>query len=109
MMLDDLIPLNKNIKFIKIDVEGAELGVLKGGFQTIKNSKLIIVFEHGIGAADYYGTTPEQIFSLLVNECGLRIFIMEQWLATGRLVDINEIQFSDAFRSGREYYFMAAV
>ena len=48
-IIDDDFPVN----FIKIDVEGAELQVLLGGIRTIIRSKPIIVFEHGLGAADY--------------------------------------------------------
>ena len=35
----------KNVSFMKIDVEGAELLVLKGAINTIKNSRPIIMIE----------------------------------------------------------------
>jgi hypothetical protein len=38
------------------------------------------VFEHGRGAAEYYGVRPEQVYDLLVDEGGLEISVMEDWL-----------------------------
>lgn len=35
-----------NISFIKVDIEGAELAMLKGATQTIKNNKPVIYLEH---------------------------------------------------------------
>ncbi|MGH7900468.1 MAG: FkbM family methyltransferase, partial [Thermodesulfobacteriota bacterium] len=58
-LLDTLVPKHIPIQFIKVDVEGAELQVFKGAVETIRRSRPIVVFEHGLGAADYYGTSPE--------------------------------------------------
>jgi FkbM family methyltransferase len=38
----------KNISFIKIDVEGYELNLLKGGYETIKNNRPVIFIERTI-------------------------------------------------------------
>lgn len=43
--LDEILPENQDFDIIKIDVEGYELNVIKGGINTIKNSKLLIVEE----------------------------------------------------------------
>ena len=106
--MDDVIPPDLKIDFIKIDVEGAELQVLKGAVATIKRSRPAIVFEHGLGAADYYGTMPEQIFDLLVHECGLKCYTMENWIASNGIINLTRSEFADEFRSGRNYYFIAA-
>jgi FkbM family methyltransferase len=74
--LDDVIPHNVTIDFIKIDVEGAELQVLKGASHTIQRCSPCIVFEHGLGAADQYGTTPNAVHDLLTG-WGLRIFCID--------------------------------
>jgi hypothetical protein len=34
---------------------------------TLSRDKPIIVFEHGLGASDYYNTEPQQIFELFVQ------------------------------------------
>jgi FkbM family methyltransferase len=106
--LDDIIPKDVDIRFIKIDVEGAELGVLRGAVDTIRRCRPVIVFEHGLGAADYYGTTPEDVFDLLVLVCGLRCFTMEHWLANAGNKHLERTAFCEEFRSGRDYYFLAA-
>jgi len=55
--LDTLVPA---ADIIKIDVEGAELGVLRGAEKLIAQSRPIIMFESGPGNA--MGYTKEQMF-----------------------------------------------
>ena len=74
--LDDL-PKEFAPALIKIDVEGAEREVVEGGIQMIKRHQPIVIFEHGRGAADHYGTRPEHMFELLCRMAGLRIFDLE--------------------------------
>jgi len=107
-LLDNLIPKHIAIQFIKVDVEGAELQVFKGAIETIKNSRPIIVFEHGLGAADYYGTSPENIYDLLAAQCGLKLFLMAEWLESNGRASLSREAFCEEFSSGNNYYFMAA-
>jgi FkbM family methyltransferase len=74
LRLDDVIPEDVPVDFIKIDVEGAELEVLEGGLSTIKRHKPTILFEHAKIHNQEYETTPEKVFDLLVTECGLGIY-----------------------------------
>lgn len=60
--LDDVIPKDIPIHFIKIDVEGAEMKVLKGGEGLIQKYHPIIAFEFGLGGSDYYNTYASDIF-----------------------------------------------
>ncbi|HLY39530.1 MAG TPA: FkbM family methyltransferase [Candidatus Binatia bacterium] len=52
----------------RLDVEGAELEVLRGAGRTLHRWKPYVVFEHGLGAADSYGTSPGMVHELLVAE-----------------------------------------
>jgi FkbM family methyltransferase len=74
--LDDHLPVGYVPSLIKIDVEGAEQLVIEGAMETLKRHRPIVVFEHGKGGSDYYGTSPRDVFSLL-NTAGLRIFDMD--------------------------------
>jgi FkbM family methyltransferase len=107
-LLDSIVPAHIPIRFIKVDVEGAELHVFKGAVETIKNSRPIIVFEHGLGAADYFGTHPGDIHDLLTGRCGLRLFLMAEWLESNGEASLSREAFCEQFSSGDNYYFMAA-
>ncbi len=106
--LDDLICADEHIDFMKIDVEGAELQVLRGAVGTLARCRPVVVFEHGLGGADCYGTTPMTVHSLLSRECGLEVYLMGDWLRGGHVRPLSEAEFCDHFGSGRHYYFMAA-
>jgi FkbM family methyltransferase len=90
--------------FIKIDVEGAELRVLEGGLQLIRRSRPLIVFEHGLGGADYYGTKPEQMFDLL-DSCGLNISLMHDYLQ--RAQPLSRQAFCEQYYKHLNYFFVA--
>jgi len=92
------------VKFIKIDVEGAELQVLAGSIETLSRDKPIVVFEHGLGAADYYSTRPDQVFELFCS-CGLCISSLSGFLRRKRSFTKNE--FTKIFYNGIDYYFVA--
>jgi FkbM family methyltransferase len=106
--LDDLIRADERIDFMKVDVEGAELQVFLGASKTLARCRPVIVFEHGLGGADCYGTTPMAVHSLLSAQCGLDLYLMDEWLLDARRRPLGEADFCDHFASGRHYYFMAA-
>jgi FkbM family methyltransferase len=106
--LDDLIQPDERIDFLKIDVEGAELQVFLGATKTLARCQPVIVFEHGLGGADCYGTTPMAVHSLLSGQCGLDVYVMDEWLHDARRRPLSEADFCKRFFSGRHYYFMAA-
>jgi FkbM family methyltransferase len=103
-LLDNIIPPDQRIDFIKIDVEGGEMLVLEGGKETIKRNKPVIIFEHGLGASDFYGATPEKLFHLL-DSCGLKISTMQSWLKGKSPFSLKE--FSDSYHSKKDFYFIA--
>jgi len=106
LRLDDLLPSDLPIRFVKIDVEGAELQVLKGAVQMLRRCRPYVVFEHGLGAADCYGTRPESVFDLFTG-CGLRLSLMNDWLASGGRKTLSREAFAEEFNSARNFYFMA--
>jgi FkbM family methyltransferase len=99
--LDDVLPEDYIPRMIKIDVEGAELQVLRGALRTLRQHRPLIVFEHGLGAADRYETTPEAMHELLTSEAGLRVYDMD---AAGPL---TREQFVELFNGGARWNFVA--
>jgi FkbM family methyltransferase len=101
--LDNIIDTNR-VDMIKIDVEGAELLVLRGAARPISQNKPAIVFEHGLGGADRYGNTPEQVFDLL-SESGMKLSTMKRYLR--RDSPLSRQQFCAHFYQGKDFMFMA--
>jgi FkbM family methyltransferase len=102
--LDNMLPEDYRVDLMKIDVEGAELQVLQGAQETLGRWKPVVVFEHGMGAADCYGTQPEQVFDLFAG-CGLKVSLLQHWLkGKGALERDNFVRH---FHEGTEYYFVA--
>ncbi len=62
--LDDLIALDTKVTFIKIDVEGGELDVLRGAPRLLASSRPIVAFECGAASFLGYHKTPGEIFNL---------------------------------------------
>jgi FkbM family methyltransferase len=104
-LLDNLIPEAICIDFIKIDVEGAEFPVLKGGVKMIRRCKPVIIFEFGMGAADYYGAKPENLYAFLTIECELSISTLKGFISNAPC--LSETEFCDNYKEKKEYYFVA--
>jgi len=78
--------------------------VLEGARKTLIRCKPTVIFEHGLGASDIYGSTPEQVFTLL-ESCGLHIYLLENFLAGAN--PLNATDFAKQFYERRNYYFVA--
>ena len=102
--MDNQLKNAERINLIKIDVEGGEMGVLKGAVKTLKKWSPVVVFEHGLGASDYYGTTPEEMWEFL-NENDYCIFSLRGFVANKTSLTIE--QFINLFETNKEYYFIA--
>jgi hypothetical protein len=103
--MDELVPAALPITLVKIDVEGAELQVLRGGVATLARCKPFVIFEHGKGAADCYGTTPAEVFDFLTEKCGLQVSSMQRWLSGAR--PFTRAGFIRQFEHRRGFYFLA--
>lgn len=80
--------------------------MLLGARETILTSRPVIVFEHGLGGSDHYGIGPELIYELLVEDLGMEVFLMEEWLGFEAKYLTKE-RLAYEFYSGNNYYFMA--
>ncbi len=105
MRLDDCIPHEIHIDFIKIDVEGGEFGVLLGAQRIIAESKPTVLFESGLGASDYYGTNPVDLYRFLTDQYSMNIYLLKTWVSRGK--SLSEKEFTHYFCTNEEYYFLA--
>ena len=104
-LLDHVIPADFHVDLMKIDVEGAEFKVMKGGEETIRRCKPVIIFEFGLGAADFYNSKPIDLFRFLSGDCGMKISTLKGFL--DHEPPLTEQIFCTMFNEGTEYYFVA--
>jgi FkbM family methyltransferase len=76
-VLDRVLDSDYRPSVIKIDVEGAELQVLQGAVETLARHRPVVIFEHGSGSAETYGTSPRDVFELLDGTVAFRIFDLD--------------------------------
>jgi len=103
-LLDEVIPEDLRVDLIKIDVEGAELGVLEGANRILSEFKPIVIFEHGLGASDIYETTPNDIFSLF-EKFGMHISTLSAYLRSQSSLSCAD--FDLQYHNSINYYFVA--
>ena len=105
-LLDAVLPAGMPVDLIKIDVEGAEMLVLKGARSTIARTNCAVIFEHGIGASDVYGTGPDEIFSFF-HSLGYKIFLLENFVA-GKAA-LSAEAFAKQYWQKKNFYFVATA
>ncbi len=90
MILDDFVIDNdvERLDFIKIDVEGYELEVMRGGRNTIEKHKPIIQFEYNKQASQNGKWTFSQVYDLLW-ECGYKSYFLTDGMPIDRSFDID--------------------
>ncbi len=74
------------ISYIKIDTEGAELSILKGGEECLKKYRPIISVEYGKPAYSVYGLTADSLYNFasehdyyISDLCGNIVLNIEMW------------------------------
>jgi FkbM family methyltransferase len=102
--LDELVPPEMRVTLLKVDVEGAEAGVFRGGRRVLRESRPWIVFEHGGVSESTYGVTSLEIFEEL-EQHGLSVWQMDHWLATKP--SLTREAFDSVVRRGEVWNFLA--
>lgn len=102
--LDDVIPNELPVAFIKLDIEGGEFHALCGAAALIRRCHPVIVFEAEQRSTGQYGVSPEDIFCF-VEALAYRLSTMDRWLRG--LKPYERFEFSDNWHNGPENYFIA--
>lgn len=102
--LDDCIPEDIKIHFIKIDVEGAELLSLKGASRILSKDKPLLIFEHGKKGSNSYGYDAGDVYDYLTSY-GYAIYTLKAFKHKQAALSRDKIL--NHFNLGDEFYFVA--
>jgi FkbM family methyltransferase len=95
--LDEAIPGDRRIGFIKIDVNGAELGVLQGGVALLQRDRPFVLFECTKGGLDDFGIDAGEVFEFVNGPLGYRLQLLRHYLAGGPPLDLAGFRRSMAY------------
>lgn len=98
--LDDLIPEDRRITFLKIDIEGAELSALRGAERLLHRDKPIVLFESTRSGHAAHETQPSALFDLLTG-WGYDVLLPQAYVEGGERLE------RDDFVKAHEYPFRA--
>lgn len=79
--LDEVIPVSHRVDFIKLDVEGAELKVLRGGLQTIQRCQPTVLFECTRSGLDLFEAAATDMYRFFEQQLSYQIFVIPDYLA----------------------------
>jgi len=99
--LDNILSPEYRVDFIKIDVEGYELAVLRGAADTLKRYRPTLLFECTRGGLSRSGFTSTQIFDFLTQHQSYSIFLLKDFLKDNPPLDYER------FNNALQYPFQA--
>jgi FkbM family methyltransferase len=76
--LDDVVG-SRRVHCLKVDVEGAELLVLRGATEILRRDRPVIVFESGPGGAERFGFTRGELYTFLTSR-GYAVYLPKGYL-----------------------------
>ncbi len=92
--LDDIVPADLPIHFLKVDVEGGEYQVFLGARRILTESRPLLYFECTRSGLASFGTASEQVFAHLTEELRYRIYLLKDYLNHGQPLNFSEFQTS---------------
>jgi FkbM family methyltransferase len=101
MRLDDVVPADRRIGFLKIDVEGLEYPVFRGAKRTLTENRPIVLFECTAAGLANSSSNAEQLHSFLTQEVNYGTYLIKDWLAGAGPLD------AAAFAAAMTYPFRA--
>jgi FkbM family methyltransferase len=90
--LDDLVPADRKIGFMKIDVEGAERDVFRGMTRILSQSRPVILFECTRSGLDSFGYKASEVYNFLVNEVGYQVYSFKNYLAGSDPLSLSDFE-----------------
>ena len=102
--LDKELINEPRVDLIKIDVEGGEYGVLKGAKKVIEKFHPVFIFEHGLGASNYYNTDSDDVYEFF-DLSDYNIFTLKGFIKQSP--PLSKEKLNDLYNRNKEYYFLA--
>jgi FkbM family methyltransferase len=93
--LDDVLPAEYQVHFIKLDIEGGELDVLRGAALTLERHRPTLMFHSSQSGLAPFGITTLDIFEFLTKR-GYGIFLINDYLDNGKALTFEH--FDEAHR-----------
>src|SRR6056297_593092 len=103
-LMDQILPNDFQVDFMKIDVEGAEFLVLQGAEETVSTYQPYIIFEFGMGAANHYNVSPQDIYHYFNNK-KMSLNTLGGFLESESPFSVED--FSRQYTEEKNYYFIA--
>ena len=95
--LDDLLPPDHRVDFMKVDVEGAELQAFRGARHTLERCRPHLLFECTVYGSNESRRTPEAVYEFLHGECGYEIFLPRDWVRDGEPITARSFAHASEF------------
>jgi FkbM family methyltransferase len=99
--LDAIVPESQRIDFVKIDVEGAELLVMKGANRILLRDRPAVLFECTLSGLEAFAIKAEQVYRYLDRHLHYDIFLIQDWLTHQPPLDLAQ------FEAAMQYPFKA--
>jgi FkbM family methyltransferase len=99
--LDDVLAGLAALRYVKIDAEGGDFGILKGARSLLAKFGPVVSFEFGMNSSVQYGTQPVQVWDFLA-ELGYRVFDIR-----GR--ELGREAFDESGRAQKVWDYVAAT
>jgi FkbM family methyltransferase len=77
--LDDVVPDDLPIGFVKIDAIGAEPLVMKGADRLLRKHRPMVLFESSQASLGYFDLTASMIYDYLVDDLGYQLLSLHGW------------------------------
>lgn len=99
--MDDILMSLPSLRYVKIDAEGGEFGILKGAGLLLKKFSPIVSFEFGLNSSFQYETEPDQVWDFL-SALGYSVFDIR-----GRA--LGQEEFDASSRAQKVWDYVAAI
>lgn len=99
--LDEMVPSNRPIGFLKVDVEGAELMAFRSAKRIMTKDRPTVLFECARRSTNALGFEVDQVFDVLTNEYDYSVMYLHEYLGERTELDL------EAFKKSMFYPFKA--